>query len=101
MITGYDLINNYYEDEKLYSTGDSELDDLLERAFCEGYEYAQREYTAVVERTMAKEALRKIGKRKVPKLELISPEKKEKIKKLLDESEKTIREYYKNNGFIW
>ena len=44
MITGYDLINKYYESEKLYSTGDSELDDLLEKAFCEGYEYAQREF---------------------------------------------------------
>ena len=30
--------------EKLYSTGNDELDDLLERAFCEGYEYAQREF---------------------------------------------------------
>jgi len=32
------------EEEKLYSTGNDELDDLLERAFCEGYEYAQREF---------------------------------------------------------
>jgi hypothetical protein len=55
MITGYDLVNSYYEDEKLYSTGDSELDDLLERAFCEGYEYAQREYSLDEE---IKEALR-------------------------------------------
>ena len=31
--------------KKLYSTGDEELDDLLERAFCEGYEYAQREFS--------------------------------------------------------
>ena len=38
--------NDYYEDEKLYSTGDNELDDLLERAFCEGYEYAQKEFAA-------------------------------------------------------
>ena len=30
--------------EKLYSTGNDELDDLLERAFCEGYEYAQKEF---------------------------------------------------------
>jgi hypothetical protein len=37
--------NEYYEDEKLYSTGDDYLDDLLERAFCEGYEYYQREYS--------------------------------------------------------
>ena len=40
MITGYDLI----ESQKLYSTGDENLDDLLERAFCEGYEYAQKEF---------------------------------------------------------
>lgn len=32
------------EEEKLYSTGNDELDELLERAFCEGYEYAQKEY---------------------------------------------------------
>ena len=44
MIKGYDLID-YYEDTKLYSTGDDYLDDLLERAFCEGYEYAQNEYS--------------------------------------------------------
>lgn len=52
MITGYELIEkmyseNYddeYEDTRLYSTGDDELDDLLERAFCEGYEYAQKEF---------------------------------------------------------
>lgn len=34
-----------YEDTRLYSTGDDELDELLERAFCDGYEYAQREYS--------------------------------------------------------
>ena len=43
MITGYDLID-YYEDTRLYSTGDDYLDDLLEKAFCDGYEYAQREF---------------------------------------------------------
>ena len=37
--------NSYYS-EKLYSTGDDYLDDLLEKAFCEGYEYAQREFAA-------------------------------------------------------
>ncbi len=47
MITGYELINGYYEDEKLYSTGDSELDDLLEKAFCDGYEYYQREFSSL------------------------------------------------------
>ena len=44
MITGRQLVNEYYEDEKLYSTGDEDLDDLLERAFCEGYIYAQKEF---------------------------------------------------------
>lgn len=34
------------EEERLYSTGNEELDDLLERAFSEGYEYAQKLYTA-------------------------------------------------------
>ena len=46
MIIGRNLINEYYEDEKLYSTGDDYLDDLLEKAFCEGYEYAQKEFAA-------------------------------------------------------
>ena len=35
---------NFIEDQKLYSTGDDYLDELMERAFCEGYEYAQREF---------------------------------------------------------
>lgn len=39
----YSDYDEYY-DEKLYSTGDEDLDELLERAFCEGYEYAQREF---------------------------------------------------------
>ena len=42
MILGKDFINS--QEEKLYSTGDEMLDNLLERAFCEGYELAQREY---------------------------------------------------------
>ena len=53
MITGKELAEKLYsenyEDERLYSTGDSDLDDLLERAFCEGYEYAQKEYTKLNE----------------------------------------------------
>jgi len=56
MITGYELIEkmyseNYdeYEDTRLYSTGDSDLDELLERAFCEGYEYAQKQYSGEAE----------------------------------------------------
>lgn len=47
MITGREFARMYsandYE-ERLYSTGNEYLDDLLERAFCEGYEYAQREF---------------------------------------------------------
>ena len=44
------LKNNYYEeDEKLFSTGDSELDDLLEEVYYsgleDGYDYAQREFS--------------------------------------------------------
>ena len=42
MILGRDFINS--QEEKLYSTGNEMLDNLLERAFCEGYELAQREY---------------------------------------------------------
>ena len=41
MIIGRDLI----ESQKLYSTGDDDLDELLERAFCDGYEYAQKEFS--------------------------------------------------------
>ena len=44
MILGRDFINS--QEEKLYSTGDEMLDNLLERAFCEGYELAQREFGA-------------------------------------------------------
>ena len=38
MIQGKDFV------QKLYSTGDEMLDNLLERAFCEGYELGQREF---------------------------------------------------------
>ena len=52
---------NYdYEEERLYSTGSDELDELLERAFCEGYEYAQREF-AYVSPTQAKNFFTKVG----------------------------------------
>ena len=44
MILGRDFINS--QEEKLYSTGNEMLDNLLERAFCEGYELAQREFGA-------------------------------------------------------
>ena len=39
-----DWDNGYEMEERLYSTGDVELDEILERAFCEGYEAAQREF---------------------------------------------------------
>ena len=48
MINGREFAERFYsenvqeEEERLYSTGNDELDELLERAFCEGYEYAQR-----------------------------------------------------------
>lgn len=42
----YSDYDEYY-DEKLYNTGNDDLDDLLERAFCDGYEYAQREFGIV------------------------------------------------------
>ena len=42
----YSDYDEYYY-ERLYSTGNDELDDLLERAFCDGYEYAQREFGAL------------------------------------------------------
>ena len=38
------LYSDYQEEERLYSTGNDELDELMERAFCDGYEYAQREF---------------------------------------------------------
>jgi len=34
----------YYEDERLYSTGNDDLDILLERAFSDGYYFAQKEF---------------------------------------------------------
>ena len=43
MIIGRQLVEDQYE-EKLYSTGDDYLDEMLEKAFCDGYEYAQREF---------------------------------------------------------
>lgn len=37
-------VNNDNTQEKLYSTGSEELDAMLEKAFSEGYEFAQREF---------------------------------------------------------
>jgi hypothetical protein len=55
-------INNNYEEERLYSTGSDELDDLLERAFCEGYEYAQREFGRTgLNAQQAKQFFTKVG----------------------------------------
>jgi hypothetical protein len=51
--------DNYEVQEKLYSTGNDELDDLLERAFCEGYEYAQKEFGRA-ERKERRESNRKM-----------------------------------------
>ena len=48
MLIGRGLVersfSQYEEEERLYSTGNDELDDLLERAFCDGYQYAQVEF---------------------------------------------------------
>ena len=47
MITGKRFTERLYsenQEEKLYSTGDEMLDNLLERAFCEGYELGQKEF---------------------------------------------------------
>ena len=46
MITGKRFTERLYsenQEEKLYSTGDEMLDNLLERAFCEGYELISSE----------------------------------------------------------
>ena len=53
------LYSNYQKEERLYSTGNDELDELLERAFCEGYEYAQREF-GKAERKERRESNRKM-----------------------------------------
>ena len=53
MLIGKQFTERLYsenQEEKLYSTGDEMLDNLLERAFCEGYELAQREYAEEAEK---------------------------------------------------
>ena len=60
------LYSDYQEEERLYSTGNNELDELLERAFCEGYEYAQREFTVSPER--AKQFFKATGNRAAKKV---------------------------------
>ena len=47
MILGKQFAEKLYsenQEEKLYSTGDEMLDNLLERAFYEGYELGQKEF---------------------------------------------------------
>lgn len=64
MIIGRNFAESYYEDERLYSTGDCELDELLERAFCEGYEYAQREFSKSEKDEEEKESFSSKAKKK-------------------------------------
>ena len=54
MIKGYDLVKlfsetEYEESKKMFSTGDEELDELLERVYSagieDGYDYAQKEFS--------------------------------------------------------
>ena len=65
MIIGKDLYNSYYEeDEKLFSTGNSELDDILEEVYysgiSDGYDYAQRKFSEKEEKK--KSGLKTAGK---------------------------------------
>jgi len=68
------IYSNDYE-ERLYSTGDDFLDDLLEKAFCDGYEYAQREFGnkankaffKALERSKAEADLKSLGFNRDPK----------------------------------
>lgn len=53
------LYSDYQEEERLYSTGNDELDELLERAFCDGYEYAQREFAEEDKKEEKKEKKKK------------------------------------------
>ena len=49
MIIGRQLFESYRENEKLFSTGNDELDDLLQEVYYsgieDGYDYAQKEYS--------------------------------------------------------
>ena len=71
MITGKRFTENLYsenQEEKLYSTGDEMLDNLLERAFCEGYELGQKEFGMRQEIDKDKEKLYQDMKNKYPGL---------------------------------
>ena len=67
MINGREFAERFYsenvqeEEERLYSTGNDELDDLLERAFCDGYEYAQREFAKEEEKKEKKHTGAKVA----------------------------------------
>jgi hypothetical protein len=79
--------NEYYEDEKLYSTGDDYLDDLLEKAFCDGYEYAQREFTKPVDDPLLKKQILKT----VSKMKKNSPKTHDEVLKAYRNLPKSIR----------
>ena len=51
------------KEERLYSTGNDELDDLLERAFCEGYEYAQKEFNSPASKQANNKYFEEVGKK--------------------------------------
>ena len=67
MINGREFAEKFYsesvqeEEERLYSTGNDELDELLERAFCEGYEYAQKEFAEKEEKKEKKHTGAKVA----------------------------------------
>lgn len=82
------MFSNYEEENFIVRTGNDELDELLERAFCEGYEYAQKEFTGA---TAVKRGLKQLElqvpnvefyKRNYPNSQLAS--KKGRIKHVVD-----------------
>ena len=79
--------NEYYEDEKLYSTGDDYLDDLLEKAFCDGYEYAQREFSKTVDDPLLKKQILKT----VSKMKKNSPKTHDEVLKAYRNLPKSVR----------
>ena len=58
------LKNNYVEDERLFSTGDSELDEILEEVYysgiSDGYDYAQKEFAKVSNMTKSATEIAKL-----------------------------------------
>lgn len=56
-------------EERLYSTGDDYLDELLERAFCEGYELGQKEFGRTgLNAQQAKQFFTKTNNRKLERI---------------------------------